>query len=79
MKAIAYLPLVAAFCALSACKEPAAPPVPAVPKIDGIECDAVCQARRNASGTGDFPALDTSVRPRKNGVPVSPAKPKTKE
>ena len=76
MKSITYLSLVAAFCALSACKEPATPPVP---KINGIECDAVCQARRNASGTGDFPVLDTTVRPRKNGVPVSPAKPKTKE
>lgn len=72
MRATFYLPLLGAILTLAACKEQ----TPPAPKIDGIECDAKCQARRDTSGAGDFPALDTKVIPRgRAGEP----KPQTKE
>jgi hypothetical protein len=62
-----HLAVIGTVLALSACEDQSPPPT----LIDGIECDAECQARRNTSGTGEFPALDTKVRPRK--PPEAPA------
>jgi hypothetical protein len=66
------LPLLGAVFIVAACSEKPEEPKP---KIDGIECDAKCQARRNSSGSGDFPSLDTKVIPRRNGAaPATPAR-----